>query len=103
MDEKRMTMWLAPNVEGAKPYVRATSTANVWEFVWPDASGNGNDAVMPLRPEDVAEAIAERDRLAARVQVLEGLARRAFMAVGMGYEWSEEIGQLLGIEWPVTR
>lgn len=65
-DAVRMSTWLAPNVEGAKPYVRTTSTADVWEFVWPDATGNGHDAVRQLRPADVADIIDERDQLLAK-------------------------------------
>src|ERR1044071_3756859 len=56
---------------GTQPHVRTTATANEWEYVWPDASGGGNDAVRKIRPEDVANLFNERDQLATKVRELE--------------------------------
>jgi len=95
--EKPFGVWLTQSVDGTKPYVQATATANRWELVWPDASGNGHDAVGPIRPEDVTELLAERHRLATRVRVLEDLGRRALHEVGEGYDWAVELRELFGI------
>jgi hypothetical protein len=76
-DVKPFGAWLTRLEGKPKPYVRGTSTADIWEFVWPDVSGNGNDAVRKLTPADVAEIIADRDRLALRVHELEKTLRSA--------------------------
>jgi hypothetical protein len=95
--DKKVSVWLTRDVEGKKPYVRATTALDRWELFWPDASGNGHDAVAPITPAAVTALLEEEQRLLARVRVLEDLGRQAVYQVGDGYTWSEKLREVLGI------
>lgn len=94
------TTWLSKDAgEANKPYVRTTSTADEWEYVWPDASGHGNDGVRKLRPADVARIMAERDEFHAK---LFGIAKPA-PTKGYRFDVGKEVAKRSNPgkpEWP---